>query len=253
MKRSLLFACFTLLFAFWAQMSVAQCTPDVGLTDPEGDGAMAPDTLEAWEESPINTTLTIICPTSADVGGGSIPIHHITIKSITNKPAWLSYACNPGTCEYAAGVNQCALVTGTPPSGSAGTIYMKVLVDVYMDLGGTPVLVSSNYDSGDTLVLIIHPPIYVEELTADGFGIISPAPNPFISTTRIGCYTENAQMVTLDVFDMIGNLVSTERLGAQSGENYFQFSGAELNAGVYFYRLTNERDQQITRKLVKSN
>lgn len=251
MRKSLLLSVFTLALLLWNVNSFAQCTPDPGVTDPEGNGEMVPDTLHAWEETPMNTTLSIICPATADIGGGSIAIHHITIKSITNKPAWMSYACNPGTCIYNAAQLQCALVTGTPPAGSAATVQMEVIVDVYMNLGGVPVLASSDYNGG-TLYLYIHPPASVSEYGENGFGLINPRPNPYTDETQIGCYTSGNEKVELQILDLVGNRIWSESMQTQAGENFFSFNGSGLRPGVYFYSVMNSRGDQLTRKLVKS-
>lgn len=252
MKKSLLLPLLTMVFGLWTSAAIAQCTPDPVVTDPEGNGEMVPDTLEGWEGTPMDLTLSIICPATADVGAGSIPLHHITIKSITNKPAWMSYACNPGTCEYAAGVLQCALVTGTPPAGSAGTTTMDVLVDVYANMGGTPIQVATDYNGGMPLVLIIHPAANVEEIGNTGFGLIPAQPNPFNNLMRIGCYSSDRRTCTLNIVDMVGNIIYTEKLITEAGNNYFTFSGANLTNGIYFYTIKDDRGNVVTRKMMKS-
>lgn len=252
MKKSLRYFSMALLLMFGAVSASAQCTPTPGVTDPEGNGEMVPDTLEGWVGTPMNLTLSIICPTSADVGGGSIPIHHITIKSILNKPAWMSYACNPASGEYAAGVLQCALVTGTPPAGSEGFLTMSVIVDVYADAGAMgAILAASDYDSGMPMVLLIHPALNVEELGNSGFGYIAAQPNPFNDHMRIGCYANDHRTATLNIVDVVGNLVYTESLSTVAGENYFVFSGAELSNGVYYYTISDNLGNTVTKKMMK--
>ena len=253
MKRRLLFTGLFLSMMLISGFSFAQCTPDP-LTDPEGNGEMSPDTLECTEQAPYSQVLSIIAPDTASVAPGiTLTLHHITLKSITNKPAWLSYACNPGTCEYNAGVLQCALVSGTPPAGSADTIYMDVLVDVYAIILGNPTLVAADYNSGNQLVLIIHGPAGVEEIDNNGFGIIQNQPNPFKSETKIGCYTKNHGVSNLQVVDLLGNVVYTEQIITNPGENYFTFNGSFLSNGVYFYSVSDENKNIVTRKMVKAN
>lgn len=252
MKKFLLLFGIVMALGFWTLSATAQCTPDPGVTDPEGNGEMVPDTLEAWEGTAMNLTLSIICPDSADVGMGKIPLHHITIKSITNKPAWMSYACNPSSCAYAAGVLQCALVTGTPPAGSAGMVNMPVLVDVYADYMGTPIQVATDYDSGMPLVLIVHPAASVEEYDPSGFGLIPAQPNPFTDQIRIGCYSNDRRQATLKIVDMVGNVVYTEKIITEAGNNFFEFSGVNLNNGLYFYTIKDDRGNVLTRKMMKT-
>jgi len=258
MKKSLLSIVFVSLFVFSAGFAFGQCTPDPLVTDPEGNGEMVPDTIEAQENVPLNLTLTIICPDTASVGSsGHITIDHIVVKSLLNKPAWLSYACNPSNCELPAGEAKCVLATGTPPLGSAGYTSITVLVDVYSLILGTPVCVTcptnpDGYDSGMPLVVHVSPAASVEENTHSTFGVIEPQPNPFNSTMKLGCYTETPQTVSLRVFDMVGSEVYSENLNTNAGENYFNFNGGNLNDGVYFYSIKDASNRVITEKFIKS-
>lgn len=253
MKKSVLFLILAMFLSFSAGYVYGQCTPDPSVTDPEGNGEMVPDTIEATESQALNLTLTIIGPTTADIGAGTITIHHITLKSLNNKPTWLSYACNPSNCEFPGGQKQCALITGTPPVGSAGYTAVTVLVDVYASILGNPVLVASDYDAGMPLVVKVNPAVGMEEFASTGFGVKAAQPNPFTGATQIGCFTKNAQNVNLRVFDMMGKMVYAETISAQQGENNFMFDGSSIQAGVYFYSITDEQNQTITRKMIKSN
>jgi len=257
MKKSLLYFVFVSLFVFSAGFAFGQCTPGP-LTDPEGNGEMDPDTIEAQENVPLNLTLTIICPDTASVGSsGHITIDHIVVRSLLNKPAWLSYVCNPSNCELPAGEAKCVLATGTPPLGSAGYTSITVLVDVYALIVGTPVCVTcatnpDGYDSGMPLVVHVSPAASVTEHNYNAFGIIEPQPNPFNSTTKLGCFTETPQTVKLRVYNMVGGEVYSEDLNTNAGENYFNFNGNNLNDGVYFYSITDENKRVITEKFIKS-
>lgn len=252
MKKFLPYVFFVLLFVFGSLTAGAQCTPDPGVTDPEGNGEMVPDTIEGWEGTPMNLTLSIICPATADIGAGTITLHHITIKSITNKPAWLSYTCNPANCEYAAGALQCAQVTGTPPAGSAGYTTMDVVVDVYMSLMGSPILAATDYSNGMPLVLLVHPAAGVDEINHSGFGSIAPQPNPFNGKVRIGCYSTDRRNASLRILDMVGNVIYTEHMLTSQGQNFFSFTGENLSQGIYFYSISDDRGNTVTRKMVKS-
>jgi hypothetical protein len=216
---------------------------------------MVPDTLEVGENSPFNLTLTIIAPDTASVGtAGHINLHHIKVKSLQNKPSWLAYACNPGTCEFVGTESRCVGVSGTAPLGSAGYIAIDVIVDVFATIAGIPVLVQSDYNSGMPLVILVHPEGWgVTEETYKGFGIMQATPNPFTNTVKMGCFTEKPQNVSLKVFDMVGQEVYSENIYTIAGDNFFQFNGSDLSNGVYFYSVIDAQNRVITKKLVKSN
>lgn len=253
MRKTLLFAGLFVSLIFFAASAMAQCTPDPTVTDPEGNGEMVPDTLYGTELQPMNITLTIIGPSTVDIPPyGSLPLHHIRIKSITNKPAWLSYACDNANCDYNASQSQCALVTGTPPSGSAGTYAMDVLVDVYAIVLSNPTLIATDYNSGNQLILIVTTGgSGIETAGNSEFRLIPNQPNPFSDCTRIGVTTPVQDLITLNVVDMLGNIVYTEKLAAKAGENNFAFTGHEISGGIYFYTVMNGQNQMVTRKMVK--
>ncbi|MEI6123576.1 MAG: T9SS type A sorting domain-containing protein [Bacteroidota bacterium] len=254
MKKTLFLFIAVVVLSFVSARSYGQCTPDPLVTDPEGNGEMVPDTLEAIETVPLSQTLTIIGPDTANIGAGTITIHHVTVKSLQNKPSWLSYACNPSNCEFVHSQARCVLTTGTPPVGSAGYYPVTVLVDVYVSILGTPVAVATDYNSGMPLVVWVHPASFnVSEFTFKDFGVIAPKPNPFVDATKIGCYTETAQNVSLKIIDVLGKVVYNEKMNANAGENYFSFTGSNLTDGIYLYSIIDQQNRIITKKFIKSN
>lgn len=257
MKRSLHYFLACMMFLFYTATLFGQCTPDPMVTDPEGNGAMVPDTIEAIETVPLNQTLTIIAPDTANYQGNTLNIHHITLKNLQNKPTWLSYACNPSNCEFVGTESRCAQVTGTPPAGSAGFYPIDVLVDVYV-LIGVPVCVScstfpNGYNSGIPMIVWVHPQSAgLTEGTLAGFEVMEPQPNPFTSQTKLGFYSEIPQKVSLRIFDMVGHEVYSEYIRAQPGQHYFRFNGSQLSKGIYFYAISDAQNQVITKKIIKT-
>jgi hypothetical protein len=242
-----------LILILSAGFTFAQCTPDPAVTDPEGNGEMVPDTLYATELEAMNITLSIIAPGTVDIPPyGSLPLHHIVIKSITNKPAWVLYSCDAPACEYNAGSLQCALVTGTPPASSAGVYPMDVLVDVYAMVLGTPTKIATDYNSGNELILIVQPQgIGINDAGSDAFSLIPNQPNPFSGETKLGVKSPVQDIITLSITDMLGNSVYVEKITARQGENFFAFSGRDLQSGIYFYTVVNSQNQSLTKKMVK--
>jgi len=72
----------------------------------------------------------------------------------------------------------------------------------------------------------------------DGFELSQNFPNPFNPATAIRFQVPERCRVTLRVYDLVGNEVSTlvdEEKGA--GEYAVAFDGSGLASGIYFYRL----------------
>lgn len=258
MKKTLLYFVFAILFMFSAGFAFGQCTPDPTIIDPDGTGRMDPDTIEATVGVNTNVTATIICPDTATLGTqGHLEIHHITVRSLQNKPSWLNYVCNPSNCEFPSQVAKCVLITGTPLPADTGYTSITVLVDVFNTIGGITVCATcvqypNGYDAGMPLVVHVSQAVAVSEFDYKDFNIIEPKPNPFNTMTKIGCYTVTPQTVSLRVFDMVGKEVYNEIANTNAGENYFTFNGSDLNDGLYFYSLTDGQNRVITKKFIKS-
>jgi hypothetical protein len=240
-----------------ATLSFGQCTPDPNVTDPTGSGAMVPDSVDAQELQPTNVTITFIAPTQVvDPTLGTVTIHSIVLKSIMNIPSWMAYACNPSNCTFLAGIKQCALITGTPPAGTAGVVIDSCVIDVYIPPiipGGAPIRVKTDYVYPTALKIYIKPFDYgVGEFESNDYRVLASKPNPFVNSTKVGIYTTTEQTVTLKVFDVVGKMVHSEVLNTNAGENYFNFDGSKLSNGMYVYSVINSDNQVISKKLIKT-
>jgi hypothetical protein len=82
------------------------------------------------------------------------------------------------------------------------------------------------------------------------FALYQNYPNPFNPTTTFAYYLATSSAVTLEVFDVLGRMVDSRDLGRLSaGPGEFEFGGANLASGVYFYRLSTESGS-LTRKMI---
>jgi len=70
------------------------------------------------------------------------------------------------------------------------------------------------------------------------FALLGSYPNPFNPTTNIKFQMAHSSNVTLEVYDVLGRLVSSQTLGIRTpGEHVVPFNAANLASGTYFYRL----------------
>jgi hypothetical protein len=75
----------------------------------------------------------------------------------------------------------------------------------------------------------------------DEFRLMGNYPNPFNPATTIRFSLPQASDVTLEVFNILGQLVLSQRLGVQeAGVHSTQFNASNLASGVYNYRLIME-------------
>jgi len=70
------------------------------------------------------------------------------------------------------------------------------------------------------------------------FALLGNYPNPFNPTTNIKFQIARSSEVALEVFDVLGRLVSSRSLGVTApGEHAVDFNASNLASGTYYYRL----------------
>ncbi len=70
------------------------------------------------------------------------------------------------------------------------------------------------------------------------FALLGNYPNPFNPSTTIKFTIAHTSEVTMDVFDVLGRLVSSKSLGSRTpGEHTVSFDASRLASGTYYYRL----------------
>ena len=89
-----------------------------------------------------------------------------------------------------------------------------------------------------------------EETTEASFNLEQNYPNPFNPSTKINFSIETQQAVSLKVYDILGNEISTLLNETKSPGNYtVEFNASDLAGGVYFYQLHSGNYIQ-TRKMI---
>ncbi|MGF1671786.1 MAG: T9SS type A sorting domain-containing protein [Balneolaceae bacterium] len=77
-------------------------------------------------------------------------------------------------------------------------------------------------------------------------------PNPFNPTTQIQFILSSAQQVNLDVYNVLGQRVATlvNNEARSAGTHTISFDASGFSSGVYFYRLSLQNGEQLTRKMM---
>lgn len=89
-----------------------------------------------------------------------------------------------------------------------------------------------------------------EETSPASFTLKNNYPNPFNPSTTIEYEVMNAGMVTLTVYNVLGQVVAVLQNGYQQAGVYtVQFDGTGLTSGVYIYELT-AGSTKITKKMI---
>jgi hypothetical protein len=250
MKNLYIFLLVIAGIVFVSGKSYSQCTPDPSCNDTLDPGEICPETLpDGTVGVAYDQVVTIIPPASGDIGSGTVSILKIKISNVQNLPDGLTYACTPTNCEFPVTnpiTRYCVRLSGTPTT--AGVYPLKVYVIPYISVGGFPVPATTQIDS-TSLSITINTAGSVS-LNSNKIVNIDPKPNPFSNTTQLGFVAYKPAQYELQVFDIVGNRIHSEKKVAVKGENYFEFSGNKLSKGMYIYTIQNGQDK-ITRQLVK--
>ncbi|MBI3193797.1 MAG: carboxypeptidase regulatory-like domain-containing protein [Ignavibacteriae bacterium] len=101
---------------------------------------------------------------------------------------------------------------------------------------GNKKLVLNNVSGGTTrLVLGVQ-----GQTTPQEFSLHQNYPNPFNPTTNFGFRIANFGLVTLKVYNLLGQEITTlmNNVGMEAGEYSVPFDASYLTSGIYFYRVT---------------
>jgi len=133
---------------------------------------------------------------------------------------------------------------GPSPGKAEGTVATGVkpvvLSDIFLGSGATfapvaPADYSSLYD------------------VPQAFGLSQNYPNPFNPTTTIEFTIPEDAVVSLKVYNMLGQEVATlaDREEFTAGENWIELDGAKLATGIYYYRIVvNDNQFQDIKKMI---
>ncbi|MEN8224964.1 MAG: T9SS type A sorting domain-containing protein [Bacteroidota bacterium] len=219
-----------------ATTAFSQCEP-MGpdeCPDPENNGEICPDTMPPGYLNLIYSEVATILVPEEDTNG--ILLHHIQLMAIDNLPQGLSWVSNAPNDEFMAGEYYCVLIEGTP--GVTDTFYLKIVLDIYIDLMGEPVPAGQVIDS-TSLSMIIHEDFGVNDMSGQ-FEISGNYPNPFTSSTNIYFTAKEYEEIDFEVFSLLGQKVHSGKINTMPGENMIHFSGENLNPGTYFYMIRSE-------------
>lgn len=100
----------------------------------------------------------------------------------------------------------------------------------------------------------LEPRIIAPQETPDEYLLYQNYPNPFNPSTTIQFYLPTSSVVTLRIYNVLGQEVATllDKESLEDGEHQIEFNAYRLASGVYFYRLitksSTEDDEDIMSK-----
>lgn len=146
---------------------------------------------------------------------------------------------------------------GSDLVGNSGTLLNKPML--YKSVNGTvirsgvlnspAVIVADAPVSADTIANTFN---YIDLEVVKDDASLGLYPNPVVQTASIEYLLENESDVNLSIYDLNGTLVETlaERLTQSSGTHLFEFKAAHLPPGIYFCRLSTEKETKTVKFVV---
>lgn len=232
--------------------AIGQCTPDPQFTQPGIFPDSATNFMPAYETVAYAQTVTAVVPadTTVEVIPGfpqTFTMDSVVVESVTGLPPGLTFQCDNPECQFPGGQTGCAIISGTPPNGSAGTYPLTIELSAYVGGFGVP-----NPYTLDYYKIVVNPaPTAVGDDKGFTFSVSDNRPNPFDEVTTIEYTLNNAGKVQFEVYNLVGELVASQSLSGNKGLNRFNFNGNDLASGAYIYKMTNN-GSVITKRMVVS-
>lgn len=111
-------------------------------------------------------------------------------------------------------------------------------------------MLHNNANNGEILNAGYSPAIVGIEDQAYNFDV-NVFPNPTNDIAYIALELDEAAPVSMDIMTITGSIVKSNNYGTMSGAQSFVFNGANLEAGIYFVRIT-VGNQVVTKRIVLS-
>lgn len=269
MKKALLL----ILVVFAAIGLQAQCTPDPIYQDSaigvypapfkeDRPSSGIPDT--ACVNEYFDFTITFKVPPNIMFSGFPVDINSIVLATtggVNNLPEGLSYACNPPTCIFVPeDTLSCVNIFGTPSNpDDVGVHDLTIDATVNTSITSLPIVLPDNSGvvegadgnyylhvraEGDCMTTS------TENLFSDVAGLKN-IPNPFGYETLIEVTVRTAGVYDFEVFDIIGNRVSNQKINLHTGVNNIPFVAENMTNGIYTYTLSNGNGRIAAKMVVQ--
>lgn len=156
--------------------------------------------------------------------------------------------------------------SGFPFNGSAAICRAAARVSIYYELALIPNMGHgvANKTQMDSLILFashffyrlltttnIYDSVPYQHYNYENFNLFQNYPNPFNPATTIRFSIPKTEYITLKVFGVMGNEITTLVNGEMTaGEHSVIFDAKHLASGVYFYKLQAEKFIQVKRMIL---
>ena len=224
----------------------SQCTPDTTFKGPQIFNVDTLDTIKpAVAEYTYSCEITVKIPEDTLISGIPMPIaiDSAGIESVNNLPSGFTWQTNSSTNYWPGDSYGCFVINGNPTMSQLGVDTFAVV----MSARGFGQVMPFTFRF---LIEIIDSIYYgIEEIKNQRFEVYQNSPNPFLNKTEIKFFSSEKANMRFQVFNIIGEVVYSEIINAEKGNNKITFNSNNLQSGLYLYRLGNST-KTITRKMI---
>lgn len=237
MKRIITLALVVLLGGF-SLNSIAQCTPNTSQT-----AFSVPDTATDFDTAYVNVAydqvLYIAVPTDTTFMGFPTTIDSVVITGIVGLPTSISYSMNPASGIIHGGEYGCIQFTGTPTAAEIGNHPLMINCTFTATVAGMFDTIVSIPVNGYSIKVVDSSSNGIHQQEHHAFNVYQNSPNPFSNLTEIAFQSPGKEKITVEVFNISGQLVFSKEMISVQGYNSVVFDGSNFTSGVYVYKVSN--------------
>lgn len=241
MKKNLLILFLGLFLDFFTiQKATSQCTPLQNL--PATGIYPSLKLLQYLPEAIIDSSYSTIAYFWLDsiykVGTDTCPdgkfvIDSATIQTIFGLPDAFSYVLNKPGKTYKGGAKGCMVISGIPKDGSIGVYPLGTTIMYHLFC--VPALLPFAVAKTDSIVQYLsirkYPSGFQESVSY--FKKLTLLPNPFADNININIREENQTNSSLEIFNYSGQIIYTETIILNPGNNLITLPVLDLKKGIY--------------------
>ena len=234
----------------------------------------------AYLESYYSDTIVFYVPEtfSVDLAGQTLdlPFNFAQITGVTT-PNGMDYSCSAEACNFAPNTYGEVVLSGIPSDTGLYQLDLTAFVSINaaplglpMDVefaipytGGVALLdlaLEGDYsilnDVVPTFLINVEPTennpnLSIDSKNLENFDRFIVSPNPAAETASFSFYNFDANYVSLEIYDLLGNLMYVDQFkGAIQSEQTYNVNTSSFNNGVYLYKLSTSNSSHSGRLVV---
>lgn len=184
----------------------------------------------------------------------SAKVLYALIDSVVGMPTGFQYACNTQDCKIVGGGVGCTSMYGTPILADEGkefvlTIYTTLygLPTAWLGLGLNPIPFPVEFDDYSVSI----------DSDINSANVVSPItnskvyPNPSESNFKLELNSSRSEGVEISFTNLLGARISVTTTVLNVGVNTFEYSGVDLQPGIYMLTIIGDFGKEIHKVILK--